>query len=169
VLGNGNTIDGGTTLGFGDNIQVVGSNNALAASASAAGASVFGSGNAVNATNAFVLANNSTVTGAIAIGNGTPATRANQQVFGTASSTHTMPGVGSASSKAAQSGPTRIVTADAGGNLATTTLSALGLASTADVNAIAAHARTLGHMRSDLVATTLPREFMFAPNYLEKS
>ena len=41
-------------------------------------------------------------------------------VFGTASNTYTAPGITSSASKAAQSGPTQIVTADAGGNLATT-------------------------------------------------
>lgn len=51
-------------------------------------------------------------------------------------STYTMAGVGSPASKAAQSGPTLLVTADAGGNLATTTLGALGVASNADINAI---------------------------------
>ena len=152
----------------------------MASTASAAGASVFGSGNAVNATNAMVMANNSTVTGAngiaignnvsvagadavavgtgasanftnsTAIGSGATVTRANQQVFGTASNTYTMPGITSAASRAAQSGPTQIVTSDAGGNLATTTLAGLGLASTADIAAINSRLSTMNGQISDL-------------------
>jgi autotransporter adhesin len=47
-----------------------------------------------------------------------------------------MGGITSAGSRAAQSGPTQIVTSDSGGNLATTTLAGLGLASIGDINAI---------------------------------
>jgi autotransporter adhesin len=166
VYGDGNTINGTNQGGWGDGINVVGSNNTVAATASAAGTSVFGSGNAVNATNALVMANTATVTGAsaiaigntvsvsganavaigsntsanfdnsVAIGNGATVTRANQQMFGTAANTYTMPGITSAASRAAQSGPTQVVTSDAGGNLATSTLSGLGIASTTDLAAI---------------------------------
>jgi YadA-like membrane anchor domain len=44
--------------------------------------------------------------------------------------------VTSAASRAAQTGPTQIVTSDASGNLATATLAGLGLASTADIAGI---------------------------------
>jgi TolA-binding protein len=54
-------------------------------------------------------------------------------VFGTASNTYTMSGIASNASRSAQSGPTQIVTSDSGGNLATSTLAGLGLASTTDV------------------------------------
>jgi autotransporter adhesin len=47
-----------------------------------------------------------------------------------------MGGITSATSRAAQSGPTQIVTSDASGNLATSSLAGLGLASTADINSI---------------------------------
>jgi len=47
-----------------------------------------------------------------------------------------MPGIASAASRAAQSGPTQIVTSDASGNLATSTPAGLGLASTGDISAI---------------------------------
>jgi hypothetical protein len=77
-----------------------------------------------------------TFSNSAAFGNGATATRANQQVFGTATNTYTMAGIASAASKAAQSGPTQLVTSDANGNLATTTLADLGLASTGDINAI---------------------------------
>jgi YadA-like membrane anchor domain/Head domain of trimeric autotransporter adhesin len=72
----------------------------------------------------------------VAIGNGATTTRANQQVFGTASNTYTMGGITSAASRAAQSGPVQVVTSDASGNLATSTLAGLGLASVGDINGI---------------------------------
>jgi autotransporter adhesin len=56
---------------------------------------------------------------AMAIGNGAVATRDNQVVLGTASNTYTAPGITSAASRAAQSGPLQVVTSDANGNLAT--------------------------------------------------
>jgi hypothetical protein len=77
-----------------------------------------------------------TFSNSAAFGSGATATRANQQVFGTATNTYTMAGVTSAASKAAQSGPTQLVTSDASGNLAASTLADLGAASTADINAI---------------------------------
>jgi hypothetical protein len=47
-----------------------------------------------------------------------------------------MSGITSAASRAAQSGTTQIVTSDGGGNLATSTLAGLGLASAGDISAI---------------------------------
>ena len=55
-----------------------------------------------------------------AFGAGASATAANQMAFGTASNTYRMPGITSAASLAAQSGPTSFVTTDANGNLAAT-------------------------------------------------
>jgi len=55
---------------------------------------------------------------ATAIGNGAVATRDNQVVIGTTSNTYTAPGITSAASLAAQSGPLQVVTTDANGNLA---------------------------------------------------
>ena len=49
---------------------------------------------------------------------GAAATRNDQIVLGTASNTYTTPGITSAASRAAQSGPLQVVTTDAGGNLA---------------------------------------------------
>ncbi|HCY56607.1 MAG TPA: hypothetical protein DF715_14180, partial [Oceanicaulis sp.] len=60
-----------------------------------------------------------TNTNAIAIGSGAETTRDNQVVIGTASNTYTFAGINSAASRAAQSGPTYMVTSDASGNLAT--------------------------------------------------
>jgi trimeric autotransporter adhesin len=47
-----------------------------------------------------------------------------------------MPGITSAASTAAQSGPVQIVTSDASGNLATNTAAGLGLATTSQISAI---------------------------------
>jgi trimeric autotransporter adhesin len=71
-----------------------------------------------------------------AIGAGATATAPNQMAFGTTSNTYVAPGITSAASKAAQSGPLQIVTSDAGGHLATNTAAGLGLASLTDINAI---------------------------------
>ena len=57
-------------------------------------------------------------------------------MYGTASNTYTMTGIASAASAAAQTGPVQVVTSDASGNLATSSLAALGLASAGDVSAI---------------------------------
>ena len=58
-------------------------------------------------------------TNSTAIGYNATTTRDNQMVLGTASNTYTAPGIESAASRTAQSGPTQLVTSDAGGNLAT--------------------------------------------------
>jgi hypothetical protein len=159
-------VNGPNAAGSGDSVQVVGSSNTIAGTASAAGSSVFGLGNTVNATNAVVMGNGNTATGSggvvigngasvggtnavamgngasatfdnsTAIGNGATVTRANQQAFGTASNTYTMGGITSAASRSAQSGATQVVTADAAGNLATSTLAGLGIASAGDIGAI---------------------------------
>ncbi len=57
-----------------------------------------------------------------AIGVGVVTTRDNQMLFGTATNTYTAAGIDSAASLAAQTGSTKLVTSDAGGNLATTNL-----------------------------------------------
>lgn len=54
----------------------------------------------------------------VAIGAGAVASRPRQVAIGTAASTYTLPGLTSAASRAAQSGPTQVVTTDAAGNLA---------------------------------------------------
>jgi trimeric autotransporter adhesin len=72
-----------------------------------------------------------------AFGAGASATAANQMAFGTASNTYKMPGLTSAASLAAQSGPTFIVTTDANGNLAATSLSVPDISSlNANVSAL---------------------------------
>jgi autotransporter adhesin len=98
----------------------------------------------VSGANAVAIGSNTSANfdNSVAIGNGATVTRANQQVFGTAANTYTMPGITSAASRAAQSGPTQVVTSDASGNLATSTLSGLGIASTTDLAAINAQLTT---------------------------
>ena len=122
----GNTASGAGNAAFVDAAAVNGIAIGNASQVGAAGLNAMALGNATSAN----FANSA------AIGNGATVTRANQQVFGTATNTYTMSGITSAASRAAQSGPTQIVTADTAGNLATTTLGALGVASTADLNAI---------------------------------
>lgn len=62
------------------------------------------------------------------MGNGAATTRTNQIVLGNATNTVTAPGIVSAASLAAQTGPTNFVTTDAGGNLATSALSPASIA-----------------------------------------
>ena len=69
-----------------------------------------------------------------AIGNESATTRDNQMVLGTASNTYTARGITSDASTAAQTGPRELVTTDASGNLASATPSALGLASSGDLD-----------------------------------
>jgi len=76
-----------------------------------------------------------------AIGQGAATTRADQQMFGMATNTYTMPGITSAASKAAQGAPTAIVTSNAAGDLAAYTPSQLGLATTADIASLNASLR----------------------------
>jgi hypothetical protein len=70
--------------------------------------------------------------GSAAFGANAVTTRANQQVFGTATNSYTLPGLGTAST-AAQTGPVSIVTADQSGTLGTGTAASLGLATTGDI------------------------------------
>jgi hypothetical protein len=120
------------------------------------GAIAIGNGVSVGRDNAVAIDNGSSAnfSKSAAIGNGAVATRANQQVYGTASNTYTMASIGSAASRAAQSGPTQLVTAGGAGNLAATTLSSLGLASTADVNAINAQLAGINGQINDLYGRT---------------
>src|SRR6516162_680003 len=60
--------------------------------------------------------------GSTAIGVNASTTAANQMMLGTATTTYAAPGITSAASLAAQSGPTSFVTSDAAGHLAVTNL-----------------------------------------------
>lgn len=76
-----------------------------------------------NGSSAFGVGSTATYDNSTAIGSGSTTTRVNQMAFGTASNTYTMPGITSAASRAAQSGPLDVVTTDAGGNLGSVPLS----------------------------------------------
>jgi len=75
-----------------------------------------GNGTSNTAVGAFSSA---THANSSAFGHDATTTRANQQVFGTANNTYTMPGITSDASRSAQSGPLEVVTSDSAGNLAT--------------------------------------------------
>ncbi len=121
-------------------------------SVSGANSVALGNGASVTGTDAVAIGNNTSATFAnsVAIGNGATVTRANQQAFGTASNTYTMAGITSAASKAAQSGPVEIVTSDAGGNLATSTLAGLGLASSSTISTINSQLASINGRIDDL-------------------
>src|SRR5882672_1972586 len=132
-----------TATGLRANASGVGSSNIATgrdADASGAGSQNIAMGTAATATgaNSSALGNGAQATfdNSTAIGNGATATRANQQMFGTASNTYTMAGIATAASRAAQAGPTSIVTSDNAGNLATRSLADLGLASQSDISGI---------------------------------
>ena len=92
--------------------------------------------NAIINNTAIGTAAHATGANSTAIGNGATATRADQQMFGTASNTYTMAGINTAASRAAQVGPTSIVTSDTAGNLAARSFADLGLASQSDISGI---------------------------------
>ena len=141
MLGLGNTVNATNAVAIGNSNTVTGANGvAIGNGASVAGTNAIAMGTGANAN----FANSA------AFGNGATATRANQQVFGTASNTYTMSGVTSAASSAAQVGPTQIVTSDASGNLATSTLAGLGIASSADISAINSQLAGINNRLDDL-------------------
>jgi hypothetical protein len=103
---------------------------AVGAAASAAnGGAAFGDGAVATGTNATAIGPGASATFAnsSALGAGATATAVNQMAFGTASSTYRMPGIASAASLAAQSGPTSFVTTDANGTITNLTASVSAL------------------------------------------
>jgi autotransporter adhesin len=123
-FGTGATASGEGGSAFGANASASAQNGTSVGSqsvASGVGATAVGAGAtaAADATVAVGSAASATHTGSTAIGAGATTTRANQVAVGTQQSTYTMAGIGSAQSVAAQNGPTRFVTSDAAGNLAT--------------------------------------------------
>jgi autotransporter adhesin len=128
---------GNHSTASGDQSLALGSSN-TGATASGASSTAIGNNAIAGNTNSIAIGTNSTANfvNSTAFGNGASATRDNQQVFGTATNTYTMSGIASSASKTAQTGPVQLVTSDAGGNLATSTLAGLGLASATDVSGI---------------------------------
>ena len=110
AFGAGAQASGTGSSAFGQGAQATASNSSAfgqGAQATAAGATALGQGAVAGHVNATAL------------GTGAATTRDNQMMFGTATSTYTAPGITSAASRAAQSGPVEVVTSDAQGNLAT--------------------------------------------------
>lgn len=132
--GTGVVGDNNSAFGLRSGQYVTGSNNV--AMGNAAGSGAFGNNLVVSNTVAIGNSAVARADGAVAIGNGAVATRENQFALGTAANTYTTAGITSAASKAAQTGPTQLVTSDAGGNLATTSAASLGLATTTDLGAV---------------------------------
>jgi len=104
------------------------------ATATGAGAQATGARSAAYGNSAAATGDGSTAVGqgatashagSAAIGAGAQTARANQMALGTQSSTYTMAGLTSDASRAAQTGPTQVVTADANGNLAAVPLQSL--------------------------------------------
>src|SRR5215831_8859621 len=108
AIGNGATATGSIAVG--------------GAARAANGGAAFGDGAVATGSNATAIGPGASATFAnsSAFGAGATATAANQMAFGTALNTYRLPGITSAASLAAQSGPTSFVTTDAGGNLAAT-------------------------------------------------
>ena len=103
--------------------------NGSTATAYGQGANATGEGTTAIGQGAKATADNSTALGvgastagfvsSTAIGAGAVNTAANQMMFGNDATTYAAPGITSAASLAAQTGPTKFVTSDAGGHLAT--------------------------------------------------
>jgi hypothetical protein len=166
AYGNASTASGASSVAIGDSAQATAASAiALGQNAAATGTNAIAIGTGAVATGSIAAGTNayasnggaafgdfSTASGAsstavgpnstaaydnsAAFGNGAAAVRANQQVFGTASNTYTMPGLTSSASKAAQGKPTHVVTSNANGDLAAYTPSELGLTTQGDLGAI---------------------------------
>lgn len=117
AVGFNTSAAGANGLAVGSSASAVGANSvALGGSATATGAG----GTAVGASAQAGFVNST------AVGNSAVATRNNQQMFGTTTNTYTMAGIASAASAAVQTGVRQVVTSDASGNLATSSLAGLG-------------------------------------------
>jgi hypothetical protein len=138
--------DNNSAVGNGAGSFVTGSNNIAIGNGAGSGASQV---NPLVVSNTVAIGNGATASadGAVAIGNGAQATRPNQVALGTSNNTYTMAGITSSASRAAQVGPTQLVTSDVNGNLATFTPAALGLASSSDLASINSQLGTInGHL-----------------------
>lgn len=122
---------------------IAGNNSSGYALASAAGADAMAAGYGARAdgVRATAIGTQAQASGeeSVAIGAGAVATRPRQVAIGTAASTYSLPGLTSGASRAAQSGPTQVVTTDAAGNLAALPIDLAGLDQRID--GVAAYAR----------------------------
>ncbi|WP_377842831.1 hypothetical protein [Bosea sp. UC22_33] len=122
---------------------IAGNNSSGFALASAAGrdAMAAGYGARADGARATAIGTQAQASGeeSVAIGAGAVAARPRQVAIGTAASTYSLPGLTSGASRAAQSGPTQVVTTDAAGNLAALPIDLAGLDQRID--GVAAYAR----------------------------
>jgi hypothetical protein len=127
-------IGANATTQFGSIAIGAGATVATSARASNTGAIAIGNNSSASGSNSTALGQDTVAsfTNSTAIGAGATTTAKNQQMFGTASNSYTMAGINTTST-AAQSGPVKLVTADGAGTLGVSSLSALGIASTADI------------------------------------
>jgi hypothetical protein len=125
AIGEGAVASGDPATALGLSAFASGNNSAaLGANSTASGNASSAIGQGATAAGDFSVAlgqgASAPFANSIAIGQGAATTRANQVMLGNVSNTYTLPGIASAASKAAQTGPVQIVTSDASGNLATT-------------------------------------------------
>jgi autotransporter adhesin len=124
-IGAGNVASGNGAVAIGDPNRAIGrgavaigdDNNAVGDGAVAVGWANHATGSSAIALGSGARAG---ADGSVAIGRDSVATRADQIALGSASSTYSLPGIGSSGSRAAQSGRAHYVTSDAAGNLALT-------------------------------------------------
>jgi trimeric autotransporter adhesin len=124
VLGQGGTASGASSTAVGQGSLASGSlGTSLGQNSVASGASstALGQGSAASGdySTAIGQASSAAFANSTAIGYGATTTRSNQVMIGTANNTYTAPGITSNASRAAQNGPTQMVTSDSHGNLAT--------------------------------------------------
>lgn len=129
AMGVGAASTGANAIAIGTNAVATGSVAVGAGASAANGGAAFGDNSTATGANATAIGPSATSTfaNATAIGNGATATAPNQVAIGTASNTYRMPGIASAASLAAQSGPVSFVTTDSAGNLATSSFNAASL------------------------------------------
>ena len=148
AVGKSSTASGNFSTAIGQFSKASGlASTALGESSTASGAASTALGVSSTASGDFSTALGELSTAGFAnstaIGAGSATTRDNQMVFGTAANTYTAPGITSAASLAAQTGPTRLVTSDAGGNLAT-----------ADPNSVVMNSSAFQNLQSDVRQNT---------------
>jgi len=107
---------GQASFASGDNSTAAGQ----LSTASGADSTALGQGSVASGTDSTAVGQGSQAThdNAMALGAGAQTTAANQVIVGGATNTYTTPGIASAASRAAQTGPVELVTTDLNGNLA---------------------------------------------------
>ena len=146
ATGQASTASGTTASAFGQGSQAV-SDAATAigqaSTASAVGATAVGQGSAASGINATAIGIGASAAfnNSAAFGSGATASAPNQIAVGTTLNTYKLSGVASAASLSAQSGPIKVVTTDAAGNLATAAFS--GVSNSQDIATLQSNVSTL--------------------------